>query len=385
VEDRLVRSAATDTSTTTLDLIYFDAGGGHRAAAGALEAVIRAQQRPWKVRTVNLFQALDPKERFRRVVGVPPEAYYNRRLAAGWTFGLAQELKLLQAMIRCAHPLLVARLARHWQSTQPDLVVSLVPNFNRALHHALALTRPGVPCVTVMTDLADLPPRFWIVPGTTEHLVCGSTAAVAQARALGLDERRIHRCSGMILRPDFYSARPLDRAAERAALGLDPTRPTGVVMFGGQGSTAMLEIARRLADVQLILLCGRHRALADALRRQPARAQHAVVEFTPDVRRYLMLADFFIGKPGPGSLSEAVQQGLPVITLRNRWTLPQERYNADWVRDLGLGLVIGRLSEIGPAVAVLLARLDVFRANVLAQDNRAVFEVPEILERILAA
>ncbi|MBK6865734.1 MAG: galactosyldiacylglycerol synthase [Ideonella sp.] len=368
---------------TTVDLIYCDAGGGHRAAAAALEAVIRAQQRPWQVRRVNLFQALDPQDRIRRITGAPPEAYYNRRLASGWTLGLAQELKLLQGLIRYGHASLVKRLARHWRDTRPDLVVSLVPNFNRALHQSLAAARPGVPCVTVMTDLADFPPRFWIDPGSTAHLVCGSARAVAQARALGVEEQRIHRCSGMIVRPDFYDQLALDRTAERMRLGLDPARTTGVVMFGGQGSTAMLEIARRLDDVQLILLCGRHRALADALRREPSGAPRAVVEFTPEVRRYLMLADFFIGKPGPGSLSEAVQQGLPIVTLRNRWTLPQERYNADWVREQGLGLVIGRVSEIGPAVAALQARLDAYRANVRAQVNRAVFEVPEILAAIL--
>ena len=46
----------------------------------------------------------------------------------------------------------------------------------------------------------------------------------------------------------------------------------------------------------------------------------------------MWLSDFFIGKPGPGSISEAIQMKLPVIIERNSWTLPQERYNADWVR-----------------------------------------------------
>ena len=46
----------------------------------------------------------------------------------------------------------------------------------------------------------------------------------------------------------------------------------------------------------------------------------------------MQLADFFIGKPGPGSISEAVQQGLPVIVVDNAWTMPQERYNARQAR-----------------------------------------------------
>jgi len=49
---------------------------------------------------------------------------------------------------------------------------------------------------------------------------------------------------------------------------------------------------------------------------------------------------FFIGKPGPGSISEAVQQGLPVIVVRNAWTMPQERYNTQWVEENGVGVVL---------------------------------------------
>ena len=63
-----------------------------------------------------------------------------------------------------------------------------------------------------------------------------------------------------------------------------------------------------------------------------AFAMH-VEGFTREVPRFMRLADFFIGKPGPGSISEAVAMGLPVIIERNHWTLPQERYNAEWVRS----------------------------------------------------
>lgn len=76
----------------TIDLIYFNAGGGHRAAAQALRAVIAQQRRPWTVRCVNLVDMLDPLARFRRLTGVAPEDFYNKRLAKGWTLGLTQEL-----------------------------------------------------------------------------------------------------------------------------------------------------------------------------------------------------------------------------------------------------------------------------------------------------
>jgi len=370
----------------TIDLVYFNAGGGHRASALALQASIERLGWPWTVRLVNLFERLDPGDSFRRLTGFAPEAVYNQRLARGWTLGLAQELKLLQAAIRVAHPTLLRRLREHWAASEPDLVVSLVPNFNRAMGQALAEALPGVPFVTVLTDLADHPPSFWIEPGVGQHVVCGTPRAAAQARAAGLPASHVHASSGMILRPAFYAPRLTDgeRAAERRRLGLDPQRPTGLVMFGGQGSKAMLGIARALHDTQLVLVCGHNEPLAAKLRALPASAPRHVLGFTSDIPRCMQLADFFIGKPGPGSVSEAVQQDLPVIVVRNAWTMPQERYNAQWVLDEGLGRVLPSFKGIGAAVAQLVAGLDGYRAAVARIDNRAVFEVPQILACLLA-
>lgn len=367
----------------TIELIYFNAGAGHRASAQALEAVIRRQGRPWKVRLINLLEILDPQDVFRRFTGMGPEDLYNKRLARGWTLGLSQELKLLQGIIRLGHPSLVRQLQQHWLRGEPDLVVSLVPNFNRSLCESLNSALPGVPFVTVMTDLADHPPNFWIEPGLPQHLVCGTPRAVAQARRAGHRPELIHASSGMILRPDFYEPAILDRAAEMRRLGLDPSRPTGLVLFGGQGSKVMASIARQLDGQQLILLCGHNGVLADRLRALPASAPRLVVGFTPDIAHYMQLADYFIGKPGPGSVSEAVQQGLPVIIVSNAWTMPQERYNPQWVRDNGFGLVQRSYRTMRAAVAEMIARLDEFRANVRRSDNRAVFEIPELLGRLL--
>src|SRR5476649_1553385 len=117
-------------SMKSIDFVYFNAGGGHRSAAMALDAVVRELALPWSVRLVNLFEVLDPRDVFGKTTGMKPEQYYNARLARGWTLGLGQELRLLQALIRLSHNTLTGQLQRYWQTTKPDLVVSLVPNFN---------------------------------------------------------------------------------------------------------------------------------------------------------------------------------------------------------------------------------------------------------------
>ncbi|HUE11863.1 MAG TPA: glycosyltransferase, partial [Steroidobacteraceae bacterium] len=226
---------------------------------------------------------------------------------------------------------------------------------------------------------------FWIEPRQAQHFICGTPKAAAQARAMGYAEGQIHSTSGMIIRPDFYRESPLDRRAELKKLKLDPDRPTGIVMFGGHGSKVMRGIARRLDDTQLILICGHNEALAERLRAMPAAAPRLVIGFTPEIRYYMQLCDFFIGKPGPGSISEAVHQGLPVIVVHNTWTMPQERYNATWVKENNAGIVLDSFRFVRSGVAEVTRRLEEFRASLKHIENRAVFEIPDVLERILKA
>lgn len=376
-------AVASSPQLKTIDLIYFNAGGGHRSAAQALDAVIREQGRPWRVRLVNIMEVLDPTDVFRKTMGMDWEDLYNTRLARGWSLGLAQELKFLQSLIRVCHPGVMGRLANHWRRTAPDMVVSLIPNFNRPMCEALAAARPGVPYVTILTDFADLPPHFWIEPGQDQHFICGTPKAVAQARAAGYRPERVHATSGMIVRPDFYRHSPVDRRAELLKLRLDPDRPTGIVLFGGHGSKAMAGIARRLRRTQLILICGHNAVLQERLTKMRSDAPRLVIGFTSEIRRFMQLSDFFIGKPGPGSISEAVQQHLPVLIVKNTWTMPQERYNADWVEQRGVGIVLDSFKNVTHGVEEMISRLPEFRAHVAAIENRAIFEIPEIFAGLL--
>lgn len=365
----------------TVDLIYFNAGGGHRAAALALEQAM--QGRPWRVRLVNLMDILDSENRFIKYTGMSPEDIYNKRLATGFTLGLKHELKMLQAMIKLWHWPFVRKLQAYWGKARPDMVVSLIPNFNRSLCVSLGLALPKVPYFTVMTDMADYPPHFWIEPDQAQHVICGTEHAAQQALSAGCSPSRVHKVSGMILRPSFYQEPDMDRTAHRMAHGLDPKQPVGLVLFGGLGSKTMLDIAKNLPDTPLILMCGKNAALAKSLRNMPASVPRVVVEFTHDVAYWMRLADFFIGKPGPGSLSEATHMGLPVIVTRNAWTLPQERWNTDWVRENDVGLVIRSFREIDVAVREMKLRLPHWQAVVRQLNNRAVFEVIDHLESVL--
>jgi glycosyl transferase family 28 len=372
-----------------IEFCFFDAGGGHRAAATALEMSIRTQGLPWDVRLTNLQELLDELDILKKHAGIRIQDFYNTMLRTGWTLGSTQLMRVLQVVIRGYHRATVRLLERHWKETQPGIVVSFVPHFNRALYESFHRAYPERPFVTVLTDVADFPEHFWIERNQQQYFVCGSKRAVAQAHEHGYADDRIFRASGMILHPRFYEASVENRIEERKRLGLRPDLPTGLVLFGGHGSKAILEIADRLdrsfLELQLIVICGKNDKLAAVLRARKFRFPIFVEGFTTRVNYYMQLADFFIGKPGPGSLSEALAMRLPVIVERNAWTLPQERYNADWVLENEVGVVLHSFRGIEKAVAQMIepTALARYRSNTAAMRNQAVFEIPSFLKKIL--
>lgn len=377
-------------------LLTIDAGGGHRAAARALEAAAEQQAAPFRFQVESFQQVLLPLDVLRRTTGISLEAAYNLILKHRASVLMVPLLRLLHAGIRVRRRALVAALASWLQEQpRPQAVVSVFPNFNGVLRDAMREAIPGVPLVVVLTDLADYPPRFWIEPGL-DRVVVGSPEAAAQALELGIPAQRVSQVSGMILHPRFYPAGgPPARERVRAELGIGPLDFTVCLLFGGKGSPEMAPLAARLleqdAATRVIAVCGDNPALYERLAplASGAAARLHRFGFTDRVAELLAASDLLVTKPGPGSLSEAFHQRVPVVVTRNIHTIPQERFNTQLVARRGLGVVVGSWREIPAAVARLShepQRREAMRASLAALPaNRAVFEVLEIVAEAVTA
>jgi UDP-N-acetylglucosamine:LPS N-acetylglucosamine transferase len=372
-----------------IHVVFHDGGGGHRNAAIALQTIAAQQGRDWQVELVQFQDLTDRLDVLRKLTGIRIQQQYNIMLQNGWTLGSKYLLRVLQLTIRLFHRPMVRLLEEFWRAHPADLLVSVIPHFNRDISESWEAVYPGRPFVTLITDLADYPPRFWIEPIKEQYVIAGTERAVEQARAFGHDNSHIFQASGMILRPDFYVEDNADPIALRKEMGLQPDLPTAIVLFGGHGSKVMFSITERLntagLPLQLILICGRNEELAAKFRARKWDMPVRVVGFTKEVHKLMRAADFLIGKPGPGSIAEAMVRKLPVLIECNAWTLPQERYNAEWVTEKRVGIVLKSFDDIVEGVQQILepARLAEFQKNVAALDNRAIFEIPEMLAKLL--
>lgn len=364
-------------------LMIYDMGAGHRSTANALREVIAQRKLPWQIQVVEVF-----KEIFG--TSTPQYIYNNLILKQKWARLINDPLSvpLFKLQIRLRHSAWRNLLKNYWHQHQPDMVVSLLPFVNRVIYESLRTELPGTPFITSITDFADCPPNFWIEP-QEQLLICPSERIVKQAQSCGYPEEKIFRTSGVVIHPRFDEPVTVDRQVERQRLGIEPDLPTGLVIFGSHGSKEMIEIAERLErsplKIQLIFICGRNEKLATALRKSQSRLPRFVENFTSQIPYYMHLSDFFIGKPGSVGISEAIVMKLPVITECNSLTLFQERASADWLANNGFGIVVDNFCDINKAVAELIQpeNFPRYRANVEAYNNRAGFEVVDILARIL--
>src|SRR3977135_3286061 len=200
-----------------IHVVFHDGGGGHRNAAVALQTVVSRQQRDWQLELIQFQDLTDRLEVLRKLTGIRIQQQYNIMLQNGWTLGSTQLLRVLQATIRVFHRPLVRLLEKFWRDKPADLLVSVIPHFNRQICESWTKVYPGRPFVTIITDLADFPQRFWREPIRDQYVIAGTEKAAQQARAMGHDDAHTFQTSGMILRPSFYEPDDSDPVELRKA------------------------------------------------------------------------------------------------------------------------------------------------------------------------
>jgi len=363
-----------------IDIVFFDAGSGHRSSARGLERAIAAARPDWRVRMLNIVDVFAPNKQFHRIVCAGIN-HFNRQLKREKVFDLKGLINLSLMFHDFLSPRGIREISEFWKDDPPDAVVSVTPMYNPALYRSAGMINPAVQCVTIPVDFEEVKARYWFTPKIRQHYLVATTRLERQARAAGIPEPLIHRISGMPIDTEFYEAPGINVADELARLGLDPALPTGLVSFGGQGSVLVSEIAKRISNsglkLNMILLCGRHSECYEQLRNLKTDYPKLALSYTEETPVYYQrLAQFIIGKPGSMTITEALIAGKPVIAIKSRGMSPVQRGNEEWVKEHRVGVIVARIDELPSAVNDVLTSDD-YRRNAESARHQGVFEAAE--------
>jgi UDP-N-acetylglucosamine:LPS N-acetylglucosamine transferase len=359
-----------------VELIYIKAGGGHVATSQAIGSYLKKLESNIIIKYTDIRDILDDIDPIKKYLGFKVENFYNTLISHNFGYGSELMLRWSQKIIQYFYKKIVDELCYHFHDTTPNVIISTIPNFNKAIHQSIFNT---VPLIVCMCDFADLPPHFWF-ENIDAFYICPTTKSVNQAIDLGV--KNIIRTNGVVLREEFYN---------HEYTYIQGNNVVGLVSFGGYGSNSMLRLAKEInhqwkeyeqIDIDFIYLTGHNADLAAKIGKL-ARSTDKVYSYTSNIISFLEKADFFVGKPGPGSISEALALGVPLVIEKNSGTLVQERYNADWVETHEVGVVTTDISNLDAIMKVVTYGKYTTNAQTKIPKNDALFKVTDLVRNLL--
>ena len=259
----------------------------------------------------------------------------------------------MQKLRRAVERLGTGDLRKAIDAFAPDAIVCTHFLPAEMLMHEIRRERMTVPVWVQVTDF-DLH-GMWVIPHMTGFFAASDEIAF-RMRANRIEAQRVHT-TGIPVMPEF--TQPQDRQACAERFGLDPTRPTIMLMGGGAGVGKLDEVAARLTqlehDFQLIVLAGRNEAALARLKIQAVEQPGRLFPFgfTNEVALLMACSDLVITKPGGLTTSECLAMGVPMVVYA---PIPgQEERNADYVLEQGAALKAVDLISLEYRVRQLLA------------------------------
>jgi processive 1,2-diacylglycerol beta-glucosyltransferase len=369
--------------TTRILFLYISMSSGHQRAAEAIREALSLLTPSWETTGVDAFSYAYPK-----IGKLIARTYLEvlRRTPMLWDY--VYDNPDVEAATREARDLLNLISARRMKtlfrkhSPQAIVCTQAAPCSVFA-----AEKRRGyitVPLIAVVTDFAIH--SYWVYDEVDLYCVSSEDARRELIRR-GVNAAKI-AVTGIPISPNFLQRLP--PASARVKLGLEPNRPTVLIMGGSQGLGPLQETLDHLhgLPVQCVVTTGMNRELFRTLHKHYRRDKKVkLFGYTRQINTFMDASDILITKPGGLTSSEALAKGLPMIITN---PIPgQEERNARYLLKQGVAERADDPEKIRDAVQSLLAhptrlRRMTERALEIAKPYAAM-EVARHLFRIVSA
>ncbi|HSN93577.1 MAG TPA: glycosyltransferase [Anaerolineaceae bacterium] len=325
--------------------LFSDTGGGHRAAAVAIQEALQTEfpgQVDWEM--VDFFKDYAPPPLNR----AGPDYSTMAQFPDFWELifeasNLPTTARLVQSL---AWPLVKNRVDRLIEDHPCDLIISVHPIINTPILRGFGDNHP--PYLTVVTDLISTH-EYWY-NNASDIIIVPTEEAYDRGVKLGIDPDKMH-IVGLPIKEGYRN--PVSKEEARKRLGLPMDIPLVLMVSGGAGMGPLEETIDAINEAKvptgLVIITGNNTALKVRLEAREYNFPAVIIGFTTDMPTYMQACDVIVTKAGPGTISEACVAGLPIILYSK---IPgQENGNVDYV----VGRQAGVWEDNPQNLAVLLA------------------------------
>lgn len=361
------------------------AGGGHLAAASAIEDAwkkLRPHDEVEKLDLVKFFSPLHRKihgDGYEALVEHAPEIW-------GMLFSKTDDPKVVARMSRLRRfftPTSTLKLERHLKRTEPDVVLCTHYSPIEVLDRVARDGKEHCPfIVSVVTDFEAH--ALWM--GKSVDLYCvAAEGTSARLLARGAQAGSII-ATGIPISAKF--AQPVDAREVRQRYGLRDDQPVILLLGGGFGwgpiSETLAELDKISARFQTIVVCGRNAELRREVAAQDRKHPTHVLGFVSNMNELMAVSDMVITKPGGLTTSEAMASGLPMVVVN---PIPgQEAANSDFLLQAGAAIKVNRIEEMSHRIEQLLTTKKLAgmakATKAIGKPTAAVNVCEEVLRRI---
>lgn len=205
--------------------------------------------------------------------------------------------------------------------------------------------------IGIITDYTIHP--YWEDVPYIDYIVTASELLHHRALRRGIEPNRLLHF-GIPIHPKFNHE--ISRADACGELGIDPNRPTILMMGGSMGYSNNKKLIQSLSligmDFQLLVVCGNNKRQYHSLMRSMDEYDGPCTiypyGFVTNVEVMMSAADCIITKPGGLTVSEALAKNLPMILVN---PIPgHEERNVEFLLNNGMALQVTKTFPVDEAV-----------------------------------
>jgi 1,2-diacylglycerol 3-beta-galactosyltransferase len=323
--------------------LFSDTGGGHRSAAEAItEALDLEYPHKYTYELVDFFLNYSPPPL--NLAGPVYPTFSKMDTLWKFSFDESDDPDRMRVLYSMFWPYIRLFLYKLLRDHPCDMFVSVHPLINIPLLRAMRRKEINKPYLIVVTDLVSTHAAWFA--NEASQIIIPTQQAVRKAIRANVKPDQL-KIIGLPVADRF--CKPVgEKKAIKEELGWPKDKVVILLIGGGEGMGPLEEIAKKIndsnLDVALVVITGRNKKLKEKLENTKWSIPVHIYGFVKNMPDFMRASDILLTKAGPGTISEALIAGLPII-LYHRIS-GQEEGNVSYVIDEGAGVWAPEIDDI---------------------------------------